>query len=168
MNINKSFTCLVGKEDTKTKILYQLYINDISEYKEYHSNEVFSLDKIKDNIIYWNLPEYNTHPYNHLLIAKDLIRLSKNQRIIFTTNSDYIMQHINNMIKLNNNKDKIKLMEEFNYIEKDLLNENEINIYECDNGLQKLKCSKYGFKIKSFNDIIDKLSQEIFAFQEND
>lgn len=169
INIKKSLTILTGTDDAKSNLLYELYIKDENPNKMCFHNEIFYLDKINCDVVYWDLPENQAHPKQQLQIAKDLIKLSKKKKIIFTTNSDYIIQHVNNMIKLNNNSNKNELMKEFNYTNDDLLNETEIDIYDINfDDINKLICGKYGFKVKSFNEVIDSLFKEIFSFQNDD
>jgi hypothetical protein len=76
------------------------------------------------------------------------------------------------MIKLNNrSEDREELLQQFNYTEDDLLNPDEINLYQFERGethtnIQKLKSGKYGFVANLFNKAIDELVDEIYAFQE--
>ena len=121
-------------------------------------------------------PEAHLHPALQKKIAQLLIRfVHSGIPIWITTHSDTILQHFNNMIKLNNRskKEREELLREFGYTEEDLLTPEEINLYQFERGdkhttIQKLKSGKYGFVAPSFNKAIDKLMSEIFAFQEDD
>ena len=54
--------------------------------------------------------------------------------IWITTHSETILQHFNNMIKLNNRTSEVRseLLEKFSYTNDDLLNPEEINLYQFD------------------------------------
>lgn len=120
-------------------------------------------------------PEAHLHPALQKKIAQFLIRLvHSGVPIWITTHSDTILQHFNNMIKLNNRSDDEckELLQEFHYSEEDLLSSDEINLYQFERGeqhtaIKKLESGKYGFVVPSFNKAIDKLMSEIFAFQED-
>ena len=120
-------------------------------------------------------PEAHLHPALQKKIAQFLIRLVHSGIPIWiTTHSDTILQHFNNMIKLNNRSNKKEcedLLHDFNYSEEDLLNPDEINLYQFERGekhtsIQKLESGKYGFVANLFNKAIDELVNEIYAFQE--
>ena len=120
--------------------------------------------------------EAHLHPALQKKIAQLLIRFAHNGIPIWiTTHSDTILQHFNNMIKLNNRPEdeREELLKEFGYTEEDLLSPEEINLYQFERGdkhttIQKLQSGKYGFVVPSFNKAIDRLMSEIFAFQEDD
>lgn len=119
-------------------------------------------------------PEAHLHPALQKKIAQFLIRLVHNGVPIWiTTHSDTILQHFNNMIKLNNrsDEDRQQLLQEFHYSEEDLLSSDEINLYQFERGeqhtaIKKLESGKYGFVANLFNKAIDELVNEIYAFQE--
>lgn len=119
-------------------------------------------------------PEAHLHPALQKKIAQFLIRLVHNGFPIWiTTHSDTILQHFNNMIKLNNRSDdeRKELLQEFHYSEEDLLSSDEINLYQFERGeqhtaIKKLESGKYGFVANLFNKAIDELVNEIYAFQE--
>ena len=121
-------------------------------------------------------PEAHLHPALQKKIAQLLIRFAHNGIPIWiTTHSDTILQHFNNMIKLNNRPkdEREELLKEFGYTDEDLLSPEEINLYQFERGdkhttIQKLQSGKYGFVVPSFNKAIDRLMSEIFAFQEDD
>ena len=121
-------------------------------------------------------PEAHLHPALQKKIAQLLIRFAHNGIPIWiTTHSDTILQHFNNMIKLNNRpeEEREELLKEFGYTVEDLLSPKEINLYQFERDdkhttIQKLQSGKYGFVVPSFNKAIDRLMSEIFAFQEDD
>ena len=121
-------------------------------------------------------PEAHLHPALQKKIAQLLIRFAHNGIPIWiTTHSDTILQHFNNMIKLNNRSEEERedLLKEFGYTEEDLLTPEEINLYQFERGdkhttIKKLASDRYGFVAPSFNKAIDELMSEIFAFQEDE
>ena len=121
-------------------------------------------------------PEAHLHPALQKKIAQFLIRLvHSGVPIWITTHSDTILQHFNNMIKLNNRTDNERehLLKDFDYTEDDLLSPDEINLYqfrrdEKYTAIQKLQSGKFGFIIPSFNKSIENLLNEIYAFQEDE
>ena len=90
-----------------------------------------------------------------------------------TTHSDTILQHFNNMLKLKKHGKVEELMEEYGYQKEDLLSPEEISMYQfmpCENEktrLEKLECTKYGFVVPTFNTALEKIVQEVYAFQED-
>ena len=121
-------------------------------------------------------PEAHLHPDLQKKIAQLIVRfVHSGIPVWITTHSDIILQHFNNMIKLSNRpaEEREALLEKFNYTDDDLLTADEIalyqfNRYEQHTAVQKLNSGKYGFVIPSFNDAIQSLLNEIFAFQGDD
>ena len=119
-------------------------------------------------------PEAHLHPALQKKIAQLIIQFVRSGIPVWiTTHSDTILQHFNNMLKLKNHPDCEKLCQEFSYTEKDLLDKDEITLYqftreESATVIERLQPQKYGFVIPSFNDANDKMLQEILAFQEED
>lgn len=119
-------------------------------------------------------PEAHLHPALQKKIAQLLIRfIHSGIPIWITTHSDTILQHFNNMIKLNNRstEEKEELLKEYKYKAEDLLSPEEINLYQFERGekhteIQKLESGKYGFVGNLFNKAIEELVNEIYAFQE--
>ena len=101
-------------------------------------------------------PEAHLHPALQKKIAQLLIRfVHSGVPIWITTHSDTILQHFNNMIKLNNRSadERERLMHEFNYTSDDLLDPEEINLYQFERGekhteIKKLDSGKYGICCK--------------------
>lgn len=200
-------------------------------------------------------PEAHLHPALQKLMAQCIIRLvNSGCNVWFTTHSDVILQHINNMIKLHHLSDTgaspmtkkyHDLMEKFHYEEQDIIDPEYINMYQfsqhddsdtsvaianraSENGMQsfnqigkkdvymelrsdscsnegnekventigkpvsldntgedsylvdsemipstwtevrKLKFTKYGFIVPTFNDALDRILEEVYAFQGDD
>lgn len=118
-------------------------------------------------------PEAHLHPNLQQKIAKLIINLmNMGIQVWITTHSDTILQHINNMLKLSAHDKSKELMQEFNYTEKDLLKMSQVSMYQfttADNThtkLDELTADKYGFVIPTFNNALEKLVKEVYAFQE--
>ena len=118
-------------------------------------------------------PEAHLHPALQQKMARLIINLvNAGIPVWLTTHSDVILQHMNNMLGLNKNKDISTLKEKFGYTNKDLLTQDIVSMYqfeELDSGeskLQELKCTPYGFEVPTFNNAIEKMVAEVYAFQE--
>lgn len=119
-------------------------------------------------------PEAHLHPELQQKMAKLIINLvNSGIPVWITTHSDTILQHINNMVKLKKNDEVNTLMEEYNYTKKDLLNPEEVSMYQFiptgigKTKLEQLKCTKYGFVVPTFNNALEKIVREVYAFQED-
>lgn len=120
-------------------------------------------------------PEAHLHPALQQKMARLIINIvNRNIPVWITTHSDTILQHFNNMIKLQTHKDQDRLMQEFGYEKEDLLDYNDVQMYQFssqNNGrskLVKLSGSSNGFSVPTFNDALEKLVKEVYAFQEDD
>lgn len=129
--------------------------------------------KYNENII-MEEPEISLHPSLQQQLTRVFIKLvNSGKNVLITTHSDTIVQHINNMIKLNaNEKERQKeLMEKYKYDEDDIISEKNIRMYQFDakedrTEVRELESSKYGFEVPTFNEILIKISKEIQEFQE--
>ena len=121
-------------------------------------------------------PEISLHPQLQQQLTRLFIKLvNTGTDITITTHSDTIIQHINNMIKLNNNKEDIKkeLMKKYNYNEDDLISEDKVRMYQFDikedgfTEITEIKGSKYGFQAPTFHKYLMQSSEEFEAFIED-
>ncbi len=120
-------------------------------------------------------PEISLHPELQQQLTRVFIKLiNSGIHILITTHSDTIVQHINNMIKLNSNDEERKkyLMNKYGYDEDDLISEDKVRMYQFDieedgfTKVTKLESSEYGFEVPTFNKVLKKISDEIYDFQE--
>ena len=119
-------------------------------------------------------PEAHLHPELQQRMARLIINLvNQGIPVWITTHSDTMLQHINNMLKLKVNKHCAELMEEYGYQKTDLVDTNDVSMYQFDetgvgkSKLKKLECTQYGYVIPTFNDALKQILEEVYAFQED-
>ncbi len=110
-------------------------------------------------------PEMCLHPKLQWELTRAFIKATKNRRnFILTTHSEAIIQHINDMIKLNTHPNKDNLLRDFNYDDDDLISENDVCVYQFNikenykTTVEKLEYTDDGFIVSSF---IDNLRQRL-------
>lgn len=118
-------------------------------------------------------PEAHLHPELQQKMACLIINLMNfGVPVWITTHSDTILQHINNMMKLKSHTRCGELMEEYNYTNIDLLDKKDIKMYQFvseSNGktrLTSLDATNYGFVVPTFNNALEQIIKEVYAFQE--
>ena len=88
---------------------------------------------------------------------------------MITTHSDTILQHINNMIKMN--VDDIEQLKEYGYSEKDKISPQQIKVYQFNSEknhktqIQELECTVNGFVAPTFNDTLIRMLKEAKSFE---
>lgn len=119
-------------------------------------------------------PEAHLHPELQQKMAQLIINMMNLDIPVWvTTHSDTILQHINNMMKLKNHTQCSELMQEYGYTQNDLLDKNDIKMYQFvpeNNGktrLTSLEATNYGFVVPTFNNALEKIVEEVYAFQED-
>ena len=118
-------------------------------------------------------PEAHLHPELQQKMARLLINLvNRGTPVWITTHSDTILQHINNMIMLKNNSNEKELSAAYGYSQNDLLDGNAVSMYQFDStkyqktALKELSATKYGFEVPTFNEVLQKITNEVYDFQE--
>ena len=113
-------------------------------------------------------PEISLHPKLQLEMARTLIRIvNKGTSVFVTTHCDIIIQHINNMIKANELKNKEDFLKQYNYTKEDLLQRDIVGLYQFDvqeNGKTKvtrIPCGDYGFEAITFYNILKNINDQI-------
>ena len=119
-------------------------------------------------------PEAHLHPELQQKMARLLINMMNlGIPVWITTHSDKILQHINNMMKLKNHVRSSELQKEYGYRKEDLLSREDVQMYQFvpdNNGkthLEALEATKYGFVVPTFNNALEKIVEEVYAFQED-
>lgn len=119
-------------------------------------------------------PEAHLHPELQQKMARLMINLvNYGIPVWITTHSDTILQHINNMLKLKRHGNAVELMKEYGYSKVDLPDPDEVSMYQfmpCKAGksqLEQLESTKYGFVVPTFNDALENIVREVYAFQED-
>ncbi|MCL2163785.1 MAG: AAA family ATPase [Oscillospiraceae bacterium] len=97
-------------------------------------------------------PELNLHPKNQRLMARLLAKLvNAGVRVFITTHSDYILKEFNTLIMLKNaGPGAIRIMEEYEYDERELLDTKKIKAYIAKNELIKIDELKTKRKFNTF------------------
>jgi hypothetical protein len=130
-------------------------------------------------------PEAHLHPALQKRMAQFIVRLANNKKSVWvTTHSDTILQHVNNMLKLAKRPtaERKQLMARFDYESVDLLQDQQVRMYQFSKNtqelrdpverdgtvVQELKPQKYGFEVPSFNDALERILDEVYAFQGED
>lgn len=128
----------------------------------------------KFDLLCYEEPEMCLHPQLQQEMAKLLIKLiHKNIQVIATTHSDIIIQHINNMCKMNSLNNPSNLMKEFDLTEDDIIDIKNVAVYQLvDNGdfstVSKIEPSKDGFSVPTFSNALFKILNQTSEIQEFD
>lgn len=110
--------------------------------------------------------EAHLHPRLQRIMIQTIIRLINNGLPIwFTTHSDTVFQQINNMIKLKHHENREQLSKKYNYEEQDMLNSDDVRVYQLSTKnnkteIRKLEANEYGFPIPTFNEVLIELQEE--------
>ena len=146
---------------SKTKISSKLLSTSIHEMSIFSLYLKYVLKK--GDLLIIEEPEAQLHPKNQRILVKYIIRaINQGLKVMFTTHSDYIINQINNFIALNNiPKEELT---ELDYEEKDILNLNDVNIYNfkmneaASYSSEKIEINEFGF----FEDNFSKISKELY------
>lgn len=124
------------------------------------------------NRFYYEEPEMCLHPQLQQKMGKILCRtISMGINIAMTTHSDIILQYINNMIRINNREDSVKLCKELGYQPCDLVSDDAVKVYQLKTGcdgktyVENLPCGKNGFVVPTFNDSLERFLEETYEIQ---
>ncbi|MEI3279734.1 MAG: AAA family ATPase [Eubacterium ramulus] len=119
-------------------------------------------------------PEAHLHPELQQKMARLIINMMNlGIPVWITTHSDTILQHINNMLKLKKHERSNELQQKYGYQKTDLLSREDIQMYQFitestgKTSLMSLEATKYGFVVPTFNNALEKIVEEVYAFQED-
>ena len=150
-----------SKNDTKTpSTILSTSVHEISLISLYLK---YVLQK--GDLLIIEEPEAHLHPKNQRILVKYIADLiNDGLKIMITTHSDYILDQINNMIRLNNYpKEKLN---QINYTENHIIHLEDINIYffketEDDSIVcEEVYIDETGFSEDNFSKITDELYDE--------
>ena len=120
----------------------------------------------KGDLLIIEEPEAHLHPKNQRLLVKYFIfAINMGLNIIMTTHSDYIIEQLNNYIRLGNVKDEF-YKDHDNYSKNQIIDFNKIKLYhfkQSDNNTfssSEVPINFTGFYDKNFNEVIDDLCDE--------
>lgn len=121
---------------------------------------------------YYEEPEMCLHPQLQSRMGKVIARIvNTGIGMVITTHSDIILQHINNMIKLQNRKDCDEICDRLHYGKEDLLNCDQVRVYQLKarakgkTAVEELSCGENGFIVPTFNDALDSIMSEAYEIQ---
>lgn len=131
--------------------------------------------KHKDNLdtLFYEEPEMCLHPELQQKMGRVICRLlNAGVKMSVTTHSDIILQHINNMICMSARKDAEGISKKLGYISNDFITAEQVKVYQLKSRsagkteVEELVCGDYGFTVPTFNDALDRITDEAYTIQE--
>lgn len=131
--------------------------------------------KHKDNLdtLFYEEPEMCLHPQLQQKMGRVICRLlNAGVKMSVTTHSDIILQHINNMICMSARKDAEGISKKLGYISNDFITAEQVKVYQLKSKsagkteVEELVCGDYGFTVPTFNDALDRITDEAYTIQE--
>ena len=127
----------------------------------------------KGDFIIIDEPELNLHPDNQRKIARFFgLLINEGFKLLISTHSDYIVRELNNLIMLSyglseKREETERLLKDYGYHEKELLNSNEVGVYlfRANLPVENVVVDETGFSIETIDEEIQKLnksSQDIY------
>lgn len=117
--------------------------------------------------VFYEEPEMCLHPALQKKMGQLLIKMvNAGIDVTATTHSDIILQHINNMIRLQEQD-----MSELSYDDSDRISKDKVRVYQFTNlsdgttDVTELKCGDNGFVVPTFNDALDEIMDETIMIQ---
>ncbi len=114
------------------------------------------------NTLFYEEPEMCLHPQLQQKMARVICQLANRQlKMVITTHSDLILQHINNMVSLFRQKDREEICRQLGYTCEDFLREEQIKVYQLKSEyggktvVEEIECGENGFAVPAFNDALD-------------
>lgn len=110
-------------------------------------------------------PELNLHPDNQRKVARVLAKaVNRGIQVIMSTHSDYMIREFNNLIMLSQDSDAARgLRDELGYQPEMTLRPERLGVYlfGADGLCTELPVSETGFEVKTIDDEIHRLNQEV-------
>ncbi|MCI8627001.1 MAG: AAA family ATPase [Lachnospiraceae bacterium] len=121
------------------------------------------------NGIFYEEPELCLHPALQKRMGQVLIQMvNAGIRLMVTTHSDIVLQHLNNMIHL---KSIQANAEEYGYKQVDLIDKNVVRVYQLSNDkvgltrVESLSCGTNGFVVPTFNEALEQIMEDVVQIQ---
>lgn len=130
---------------------------------------ILTLQYLDTDVLFIEEPEMSLHPKLQQAMARTLIKIANvGTPVLAATHSDTILQHVNNMIKLNNlpQARRVKFMTRYGFDADDPISAENVAMYQFDvqdNGrttVTRLSCGEYGFEVPTFYDPLKKLLEQ--------
>ena len=131
--------------------------------------------KHKKNLktLFYEEPEMCLHPQLQHKMARVICQLiNAGLKMVITTHSDIVLQHINNMIRLSERGDMEDICQQYGYQASDLMRADNVKVYQLKSGsggktkVKEITCGKNGFAIPTFNEALDRIMEEAYTIQE--
>ena len=168
---------ILEEKEKETYTQFFLKPQDSKDYLEMHitSSSVVEIlpliiflkhfDSLKDKLLVIEEPEAHFHPQAQIEIARVLsILVNLGAKVIITTHSDYILNEINNCIKLSvlSKEKQNEYLKKFDLPKEIILNKNRIKAYlfkdkEKFIEVDELEIDKYGISNENFDIVLDEL-----------
>jgi hypothetical protein len=168
---------ILEEKEKETYTQFFLKPQDSKDYLEMHitSSSVVEIlpliiflkhfDSLKDKLLVIEEPEAHFHPQAQVEIARLLsILVNLGAKVIITTHSDYILNEINNCIKLSvlSKEKQNEYLKKFDLPKEIILNKNRIKAYlfkdkEKFIEVDELEIDKYGISNENFDIVLDEL-----------
>ena len=130
---------------------------------------ILTLQYLDTDVLFIEEPEMSLHPKLQQAMARTLIKIANvGTPVLAATHSDTILQHVNNMIKLNNlpQARRVKFMTRYGFDADDPIPADKVAMYQFDvqdNGrttVTRLSCGEYGFEVPTFYDPLETLLEQ--------
>jgi predicted ATPase len=120
-------------------------------------------------------PEMCLHPGLQKEMARALIRtVNAGMPVLASTHSDIILQHVNNMIRLNKHPDREKIMRSLGYSEEDMIAQEDVRVYQFESNGPRSSVKRIdfdpgdGFPANTFIDSLSALLDETMQIVRED
>ena len=118
-----------------------------------------------NDLIIIDEPELNLHPDNQIVLTRLFAKLiNKGFRLLISTNSDYIIRELNNLVMLSSASEDIKeLATKYGYEGDEMIPSNEVKAYLFKHKGRKvvvkdIEVSEYGFEVETIDEAIRNLN----------
>lgn len=123
--------------------------------------------------LFYEEPEMCLHPQLQQKMGRVICRLlNAGVKMSVTTHSDIILQHINNMICMSARNDAEGISKQIGYTTKDFITAEQVKVYQLkskpagETEVEELVCGEHGFTVPTFNDALDRITDEAYTIQE--